>query len=55
MSQTTSVEQKISASAQRSLSTSIRRKAGHIFATCAMGAWIMLAAVPVLVVLIELV
>ncbi|NHO33593.1 hypothetical protein [Acetobacter fallax] len=32
----------------------VRRKAAQVFATCAMGAWIVLAVVPFVVVLVEL-
>ncbi|GBR06191.1 hypothetical protein [Acetobacter oeni] len=32
----------------------LRRQAAQIFATCAMGAWIALAVVPFVVVLVEL-
>ncbi|MBO1360882.1 MULTISPECIES: hypothetical protein [Acetobacter] len=38
----------------RSTPERIRRKAAHLFATFAMGAWLLLAVVPFVVVLVEI-
>ncbi|NHN85916.1 hypothetical protein GOB93_14880 [Acetobacter musti] len=38
----------------RTPSGAVKRKAAQVFATCAMGAWVVLAVTPFLVVLVEL-
>lgn len=54
MSQTKNTETAEISVTQRSRGEKARRKTAHMFATCAMAAWVLLGAIPFVVVIVEL-
>lgn len=54
MAQVMNIEERVASSITRTGGERVRRRVAEIFMTCAMGAWIVLAVVPVLVILFKL-